>query len=936
MTYAIFFLSGISALVFQHIWFRQAGLVFGNSVWASSLVLSSFMAGLALGNGVATLRRAGKRSALLTYAALELTVALTGVLLVFVFPALGEDLLPALSRVSGGGLGLGAIRFTIAFILLLIPSAAMGMTLPVLAARAPSRELFGVTLGRLYGWNTLGAFVGALSGEGFLYAQVGIRGAAFVAGGLNVAAALLAMALARTEGRTDAPPAEERSGRPSGAEMRLLLVAALSGGSFLALEVIWTRFMQLFVFGNALSFAIMLALALAGMAIGSLLASRSPRACTAPEATPILALMASLAVTASYASFVDVLKIDLHSAPGGLWTRVAVLSAGLILPVAIVSGALFNCVGVALGDQRSARGATGLLTLSNTLGATIGAMVAGFVLLPVLGMERSFWCVAAIYVAAALICPGFVPLVRRSRWLAAATVAGLLFTVLFPRGLMASTYLRQAMRPFLSGAMEARVTGFREGLTETITYVDSMFQGEPLYTRLITNSFSMSGTMFSGRRYMEAFVYLPVAIHPRVRSALLISYGVGSTARALVETREIERIDVVDISKDILEMAPLSVLPGETAPLADPRVHTHIEDGRFFLETTGERYDLITSEPPPPHLGGVVNLYTRQYFELMKRRLNPNGIVSYWLPVHSLSDDDSRAITSAFCSAFEDCTLFKGLNLDWILIGTQGLMEPVSLERFKQQWSATGPRGPREVGLEVPEQLGALFMAEGASMPDLTSRPPLDDNYPGRLSRAPPAQLLLGEWKQSLMDPAAGRQRFLSSSFIRRVWPEHMRDATLPYFDVQRLYDRMVHELVPGGETPNSPKDALPVLRTTSLSVLPSILLGTTGEMRSLARRLEMRDGPDPNKAWLLAHLATMDLGERRYDEAAARYRRSLSLDPNSPGTRERLVLALCLAGKTREAGAERESIRQSSDTTWTELLNDACGEGRREPTDAR
>lgn len=928
LIYAIFFLSGVSALIFQHIWFRQAGLVFGNSVWASSLVLASFMAGLALGNSLAA-RWRSRTNPLLLYSALELTVALTGVSLVFVLPGLGEGLVPSLVEISGGGLALGAFRFGLGFMLLVVPTAAMGMTLPLLASRTPSRELFGVTLGRLYGWNTLGAVFGALAGEAILYEWIGVRYTAYVAGGLNIAAALLSLALARAEHVAELPP-QEIGGHATGMEIRLLAIAAVAGASFLALEVIWTRFMLLFVFGNALTFAIILALALAGMSIGSLLASRSPRLCDAPQAAPMLALLCSIAVTGSYVTFADVLRTAVPS-EAGAWARVGVLSAALILPAAVGSGALFTCLGAALVRKQTASRATGLLTLSNTLGAMIGAIVAGFVLLPMLGMEKSFWTISAAYLVAAFIAPGFLPLLRQSRALLLATLIAALFTAFFPHGLMASTYLRGGLRAFLSGSVETRVTGFREGLTETITYVDALQDGETLYTRLVTNSFSMSGTTFAGRRYMETFVFLPVAIHPHVRRALLISYGVGSTARALTETNEIEKIDVVDISKDILEMASLGVPPGEAVPLSDPRVATHIEDGRFFLQTAREGYDLITSEPPPPHLGGVVNLYTRQYFDLMRRRLNPGGIVSYWLPVHSLSDDDSRAITSAFCSAFADCTLWKGMDLDWILLGTNGLNETVAMERFNRQWADGGPEDLRDIGLEVPEQLGALFMAEGATLKDLTARAPLDDNYPGRLSRAPPP-LSLGPWKESLMDAAACRERFLASEFVKRIWPAEMRAATVPYFDVQRLYDQMLRNIIPDGSKLTPTKDAVSILRGTSLKILPTLLLGTTGEMRLLVNRLEPQSGSHQDKGWLHAHLATRDVGERRYDSAAAHLRRALALDATSPGLRERLVLTLCLQGKTAEGAIERQALTAPPDADWDEALDDACGARPRPP----
>ncbi len=177
---------------------------------------------------------------------------------------------------------------------------------------------------------------------------------------------------------------------------------------------------------------------------------------------------------------------------------------------------------------------------------------------------------------------------------------------------------------------------------------------------------------------MKLFVYLPVALHPDPRSALLISYGVGSTAKALTDTAGLETIDVVDTSRDVLEMNRIVYPDPGSLPLADPRVRVHIEDGRFFLQTTSKRFDIITGEPPPPKHAGIVNLYTREYFALVRDRLREGGIATYWLPVHALTESDSKAILRAFCDVFEDCTLWDGSPLNWIMMGTRDARGPVS------------------------------------------------------------------------------------------------------------------------------------------------------------------------------------------------------------------------------------------------------------------
>ena len=253
----------------------------------------------------------------------------------------------------------------------------------------------------------------------------------------------------------------------------------------------------------------------------------------------------------------------------------------------------------------------------------------------------------------------------------------------------------------------------------------------------MTNGYSMSATTFRGRRYMSLYVYWSLAVNPSARKALLISYGIGTTAKALTDARQLESIDVVDISRDILELGSLA-FPGTRPPLDDPRVRVHVEDGRFFLQTTDERFDLITAEPPPLRGAGITNLYSREYFQLAHDRLREGGVMTYWLPVNQLWLSETKAIIRGFCDAFPDCSLWSGAGLQWMLAGTRGLHGPVAEEQFTAQW-----RDPlvapelAALGFEQPEALGATFLADAATLAERTRGvPPLDDDHPGRISRA--------------------------------------------------------------------------------------------------------------------------------------------------------------------------------------------------------
>ena len=274
---AVFFCSGAAALIFESLWFRQAGLAFGNSVWASALVLSSFMAGLAVGNTIVVRFAARIRRPVRAYALLETTVALSGAPLVWLLPKLGRWLDPLLGAELGQPWLLNALRLAVSFGVLLVPATAMGATLPILVKALSERDPnFGAVLGRLYGYNTMGAVLGALASEGFLVGWFGVRGAALAAAALYLSAAAVALAVQRALGGEVAPePARPAPG--AGATWRALLLAASSfvaGFLLLAFEVVWFRLLRLFVEPNAFTFSVLLAVVLSGIGVGGFVAGR--------------------------------------------------------------------------------------------------------------------------------------------------------------------------------------------------------------------------------------------------------------------------------------------------------------------------------------------------------------------------------------------------------------------------------------------------------------------------------------------------------------------------------------------------------------------------------------------------------------------------------------------------------------------------------------
>jgi spermidine synthase len=895
----LFFLSGAAALLFETLWFRQAGLTFGNSVWASSIVLASFMAGLALGNGLAARFGGRIRRPVRVYAGLELIVAGTGLALVLVLPSLTTLLIPVLGPFLDRPWLLNPLRLGCGFLLLLVPATAMGATLPLLVkALVASDPHFGSVLGRLYGWNTLGAVVGALSGEMVLIRWLGVRGTAAAAAGCEVAVAFAALLLARrlpeAVGPQGAalPRAARRAWRP-------LAAAFLAGGILLALEVVWFRFLHLFVHSGSLAFAVMLAVVLAGIGLGGVaggaLLRRWPSVFRHASS---LACASGILVVVLYATFGWVLPAD-PTRYARLPLEVLGLAAPLVLPVSLLSGLLFPLVGAAVNDVLGAEArAVGLLTLANTLGAGLGALAAGFVLLPRLGMEGSFFLLAAIYGAVALLLARPGPPRPLAVRLApgAALLAALL---LFPFGLLVRRYLGHPARRYEPGA---KIAALREGRSETVLLLRNDLLGEPLSYRLLTDGFGMSGTRVAGRRYMKLFVYLPVALHPDPKRALLISFGLGNTAKALVDTKGLERIDVVDISREILEVSRLVFSDPAQQPLRDPRVHVHVEDGRYFLETTTQRYDLITGEPPPPKNAGIVNLYTREYFQLIHDRLAEGGITTYWLPVHNLLESDARSIIRAFCDVFEDCSLWTGYSFDWMLVGSRNAVYSRSEADFARQWRdpAVAPE-LSALGLEVPEQLGALFLADARSLRAATRDAlPLVDDFPQRLSNRPPDGVAPSyrRW----MDVRGARSRFENSDFVRAAWPAGLRERTLAYF----RYQAAVNQIGTGGASwmvgaAEHLREIHELLTHTHLRTLPLWELGSDDDLLRVAGQVAERDGGNPVA---LHQLGLAALAERAYARASDYFARAQAARPRNPELVYYRTYALCMAGRLEAAAA--------------------------------
>jgi hypothetical protein len=344
----------------------------------------------------------------------------------------------------------------------------------------------------------------------------------------------------------------------------------------------------------------------------------------------------------------------------------------------------------------------------------------------------------------------------------------------------------------------------------------------------------------------------------------------------------------------VLQLGSLA-FPDSPPPLADPRVHVHVEDGRFFLQTTNRQFDLITAEPPPPRGAGITNLYSREYFQMVHDRLREGGVVTYWLPANLLWPPETQAIIRAFCDVFTDCSLWTGAGLQWMLAATRGA-RAVSEEQFSAQWR--DPVVAPELvalGFERPESVGATFLADAATLAIWAEdSPPLDDDHPGRILAQPPPDVEAGDPAyRDWMDPRAARRRFENSRFIGDLWPADLRRKTVEFFGPQAVWNDVCV-----GVRLNTMETLHTVLTHSRLQTLPLVLMGTEAGRQKIAMRLHDQGQRDADLDFELGAAAI----SRREYEAAAGYLSQVTAGARVTKARLLWTLALGELGRTAEA----------------------------------
>ncbi|MCY1335589.1 Polyamine aminopropyltransferase [compost metagenome] len=722
---ALLFVSGAAALVYQVLWVKQLSLVVGVEVYAVTTGISAFFAGLALG-GLVFGRWADRlRRPVRLYAGLELGVALLGI---------GATL--ALAHAAGPFARLeeriGALAWLLPFALVGLPAFLMGGTLPVLVrALAPPAGQLGEAGGRLYAANTAGAIGGTLLAAFVLLPQLGVTGSACAAALLNLLAAGGAWLARRGDERLPEPARPQPAPRPTAARLAIALYC-VAGGVALGYEVVWTQSIVQFMSTRTYAFAMVLATYLAGLVLGSALyARRADRIGDPWGLFGVLIAVAGLLALLQIAGLdrwlvfaqtrAELWMLQLTGSElAGMCTRFAVAALCVVfLPTTLLGAAFPLALRLAVDSGHVGRDVGAVVAL-NTLGGIVGVMLTGFLLVPGIGLVRTLAVLAVLAAAVGCVAVWRGPQVTAGmrRTVIAICLATLAAGVLTPP---------QRLAELLPGARNGRIAFYEEGRGGTVAVVTQGREGRE-FNRLYIQGVSNTGDSMPSLRYMRLQALLPLLIHRgEPRSALVIGFGTGITAGAMLRHPGLQRPVVAELLPEVLQAAHL--FRGNYGAIDDPRLDIRLRDGRRELLRSAERYDVITLEPPPPSAAGVVNLYSRDFYQLAAARLQPGGLFAQWLPLPTQNTGDSRSLVRSFTDVFPHASLWTTEFHEMLLIGS---LEPQVLDagRIRQRFEQPDVAAAlREVGVDSAAALLATRVTgrEGLLRFAGEARPVTDD-----------------------------------------------------------------------------------------------------------------------------------------------------------------------------------------------------------------
>lgn len=704
--FLLFFLSGIAGLIYEVVWAKHLSLFLGNTTQAHTIVLATFMGGLAAGYFLFGRIVDKRQSALSLYGWMEIGIGLSGILFVPLLGWLGSAYFFLVSHFGLDSILATTSKFILSILLFLVPTVLMGGTLPVLSrfvVRALGEIESGVAW--LYFLNSLGAAFGSLLAGFVLMPQFGLNLSIAAAVILNLLVGLIALTLRPwekrdTEGVTSQTIPESGPTRLySPGQIRIAIIGiALSGAAALTYEIAWIRLLSLVLGSSIYSFSLMLAAFIAGIAVGGFVVAQRwlPRfdpylLFAFAELGVALSIILTLPLYERLPFYFAILANLFVRAPETFWlyelTKFFVCFLLMLLPTLFLGMTLPLVSHVAARSLNKLGQDIGNVFAANTAGTLIGAVAAGLLLLPVLGIKRliEVGVVINLFVAASALLTA-PPLTLRKKTLSLGMSFALfvIYLYLFPawdKNILSAGSFR--MRGFYAGLSYSE---FKKGQQEKILY----YKDGPNMTVAIVQAkdgqilLKVNGKPdASSRGDLPTQILLgqiPLLLKPDARNVLVIGLGSGITAGSVLR-HPVERLDLVEISPEVVEGSRFFSQYNHDA-LRDPRLRLHIEDAKTFIKVAPRHYnyDVIISEPSNPWIAGIGNLFTVEFYRDIQKRLKPGGLMVQWMHTYEMTDDTLRLVLRTVTASFEYVTAWSPMGTDLLLIASKS---PVSVDLQK-------------------------------------------------------------------------------------------------------------------------------------------------------------------------------------------------------------------------------------------------------------
>jgi spermidine synthase len=704
----LFFLSGACGLVYEVVWMRMLTLVFGATALATSVILAVFFAGLALGSFLFGKAADRSRNPLALYAALEAGVGLFAFLMPLLLTGVTAAYVALARRVDLSFYPLSLVRLVLSTAVLIVPATLMGGTLPVIVkCLARSMDRLGLDVGRLYALNTLGAVVGALASGFFLILLLGVRETAYVAGVVNLLVAGIAFTLSRemTPSSVTPSPSDEpsvtrtvhdvASQALSPSLTRLLLWSiGVSGAAALALEVLWTRALVYYLDNSTHAFTTVLTAFLLGIALGSAVvaqfADRRLRSIMVFGVVELLiGITALLAIPILAASTPVLTGMEGQAVDAMLWWKWSGLRfvrslAVMLVPTVLMGMTVPLVVRIHAAQLSRLGGSLGRVYSANTIGGVIGSVVAGFVLIPMLGVSGGIFAVATASTALGLVVLLADPVVqgrRRARALIGVG-GGLVFVVLSQ--LSAHRLVLASYRERADGT---GVLFYQEGIGSTV----KVFRDKRGDKVLSIDGFPVAGTTPGMRDAQETLGNYPMLLSavpsPRVN---LIGFGAGGASWEALQY-DVSAVDCVELVQGVIDASPWFAEVNHDV-VQRPEYRLIMNDGRNYALMTDQRYDVISVDATSPKMAGNGSLYTLEFYQLLEKRLSEDGVAVQWLPFHLLSDAEMKMTAQTFMQVFPHTTLWLSpLKFHGLLVGSRKPLQ-IDVQALRRKLQRPGVR----------------------------------------------------------------------------------------------------------------------------------------------------------------------------------------------------------------------------------------------------